>query len=92
MSDSLQLQMSASSQANNSCDVSPRSAWAAILRETVIEVFATMAGVTVLVPDGRDVQVLAQVTGMVGLTERHIHPAVQLARGDKDLFANAEGS
>jgi chemotaxis protein CheX len=59
--------MSTPSPANNSCEVASRSEWSAILRDTTIEVFATMVGVTIIVPEGSNLPILAQVTGMVGI-------------------------
>lgn len=46
--------------------VVPRSDWPAILRDTAIEVFGTMAGATVTLADA-NVPVLAHITGMVGI-------------------------
>jgi chemotaxis protein CheX len=59
--------MSAPPQANPAGAASPRTAWRAILRETAVEVFSTMVGVTVTAPEEGNVAVLAQVTGMVGI-------------------------
>jgi len=38
-----------------------------MLRETAVEVFSTMVGVTVTVPNEGDLPVLAHVTGMIGI-------------------------
>jgi len=59
--------MSASPQTNDAGAVAPRTAWPAILRETAVEVFSTMVGVTPTAPEDEGVPVLAQVTGMVGI-------------------------
>jgi chemotaxis protein CheX len=45
----------------------PRSAWPDVLRETAIEVFSTMVGVSVTFPSASDAPLVAQVTGMVGI-------------------------
>jgi chemotaxis protein CheX len=45
----------------------PRTLWPDILRETAIEVFSIMVGISVTAPDDRDVPVKAQVAGMVGI-------------------------
>jgi chemotaxis protein CheX len=59
--------MSAPASANDSNPVSPRAAWPAILRETAIEVFSTMIGVQIVIPESETLPVLSQVTGMVGI-------------------------
>jgi chemotaxis protein CheX len=52
---------------NESTFVFPRSAWPDILRETAVEVFLTMVGITIEIPGNNDLAVLSQVTGMVGI-------------------------
>lgn len=63
--------MSVSPQASStgivSLQVSPQTVWPAILRETAVEVFSMMVGVTVTPPQVNDVPVLAQITGVVGI-------------------------
>jgi chemotaxis protein CheX len=59
--------MSASSQAKHTGAVLPQTTWPDILRETAVEVFATMVGATVNLSETNDVPVLAQITGMVGI-------------------------
>ena len=59
--------MNASAPSNGSDSISPRSAWPDILRETAVEVFSTMVGVTVEIPESGDLPFLSQVTGMVGI-------------------------
>src|ERR1700722_157990 len=45
----------------------PRSEWQAVLRETTIEVFSTMVGVTVTAPTESSQPILAQMTGVIGI-------------------------
>jgi chemotaxis protein CheX len=59
--------MTAASQSSDPGAASSRAAWPAILRDTVIEVFATMVGVALTPPDSDQLPILAQVTGMVGI-------------------------
>jgi len=47
--------------------VLPRSEWQAVLCETVIETFSTMAGVVVTVPHEMSPPNLAQMTGVIGI-------------------------
>jgi chemotaxis protein CheX len=59
--------MSPSAQSNETSAVPPHSAWQGILRETAVEVFSSMVGVTVTVPSHADLPVFADVTGMIGI-------------------------
>jgi chemotaxis protein CheX len=59
--------MGATPKTHPASAVSPRNAWPAILRDTVVEVFFMMVGAMVLTPETGDHPVLAQVTGMVGI-------------------------
>ncbi len=45
----------------------PRTEWRAVLCETAIEVFSTMAGVTVVVPKVVSQPTLEQMTGVIGI-------------------------
>jgi chemotaxis protein CheX len=58
--------MTAPSQAKAPA-VFPQSDWPDILRDTAIEVFSTMAGTKVTAPGDRNVPVIAEITGMVGI-------------------------
>ena len=59
--------MSAPAPGKAAVFVAPRADWPAILRQTAIEVFSTMVGVSLTTPPNGNVPVLAQVTGMVGI-------------------------
>ncbi len=59
--------MSSSPQLQKTDAVVPRDAWPKILRESIIEVFATMVGAIVTAPETSDLPVIAHVTGMVGI-------------------------
>ena len=50
--------------------VADRTQWAAILRETAVEVFSTMVGVTVLFPGDAVLPRPAGITAMVGIAGR----------------------
>lgn len=45
----------------------PRSEWQAVLCETTIEVFSTMVGVSVGIPQETCLPVLSQMTGVIGI-------------------------
>jgi chemotaxis protein CheX len=47
--------------------IAPRSDWPVILRETALEVFSTMVGVALTVPEESNIPVMTHVTGMVGI-------------------------
>lgn len=47
--------------------VLPRTEWQAVLCETTIEVFATMSGVTVAIPEETSPPNNAQITGVIGI-------------------------
>ncbi len=47
--------------------IAPRSDWPVILRETALEVFSTMVGVSLTVSEVSATPVAAQVTGVVGI-------------------------
>src|SRR5260370_7857513 len=59
--------MSAPSQTNGPAAVASRTAWPAILRETAIEVFATMVGVSLTAPVRAEAPMPPQLTAMVGI-------------------------
>ncbi|MGA2415073.1 MAG: chemotaxis protein CheX [Candidatus Sulfotelmatobacter sp.] len=59
--------MSSPQPALGAAGVAPRSAWAATLRETTIEVFTTMVGTAVTAPENEDFAVFSEVTGMIGI-------------------------
>ncbi len=59
--------MSAPSQTNGPAAVASRTAWPAILRETTIEVFATMVGVSLTAPVRAEAPMPPQLTAMVGI-------------------------
>jgi chemotaxis protein CheX len=59
--------MSAPSPVRDARAVLPQTAWPDVLRETAIEVFATMVGATLKNSETNDVPALAQMTGMVGI-------------------------
>jgi chemotaxis protein CheX len=61
------IEMSAPTQTTDIGTVPPQSEWQAILRQTAVEVFSTMVGVTVTVPEESDLPVSAHVTGMIGI-------------------------
>ncbi|MGB2603486.1 MAG: chemotaxis protein CheX [Candidatus Sulfotelmatobacter sp.] len=59
--------MSGSPSISAACAIAPRTTWPAILGETAIEVFSTMAGVAPVIPEGSDFPFRVEVTGMVGI-------------------------
>jgi chemotaxis protein CheX len=48
--------------------VADRAQWPAILRETALEVFSTMVGVSIFFPDDAILPLAAGITAMVGIT------------------------
>jgi chemotaxis protein CheX len=59
--------MSAPSPVRDAGAVLPQTVWPDVLRETAIEVFATMVGATLKPSETNGVPVIAQMTGMVGI-------------------------
>lgn len=59
--------MSGSSPVQQTGKISPQTEWADILRAVAIETFATMAGITALVPEAGERFILTEVVGMVGI-------------------------